>query len=140
MLSSEERAGLRTGSLNSYSDVFRKALPYYLSLGMTQEEFWDGESDLVIYYRKAEELKTKRANQQAWLQGRYFLDALTASPFTKAFMKKGAKVPPYPQEPYPLDFDNDLSVEERKEKQKQDKGLTRMQAWMKNVNGKLNKK
>ena len=38
-------------------------MPYYLSIGMTWEQYWQGEADMVRAYRKAQRLRNKRENQ-----------------------------------------------------------------------------
>ena len=73
----------------SYTEVFYNHLPYYLAIGMTPEQFWDGDCQLTESYRRADELKQRRRNQDLWLQGMYFYEALCdVSPILQAFAKK----------------------------------------------------
>lgn len=68
---------------------------------MTPEEYWDGDVWLVEYYREAEELRQKRMNAQAWLQGAYVYDAVgRLAPILHPFAKKGTNPQPYPARPY----------------------------------------
>lgn len=64
---------------------------------MTYEEFWEGDCTLPIFYRKAYEIKQKSENElnnfNAWLQGRYFAEAI-ASCFSKDYK--------YPEKPFEL--------------------------------------
>lgn len=70
---------------------------------MTYEQFWEQDSTLVIYYRKAEALRAKQRNQELWLQGMYIYEALCdVSPVLRAFAKKGVKPFPYSEKPYPI--------------------------------------
>lgn len=114
-----------------YSDIFYAKFPYYLSIGMTEEQYWDRDSTLVKYYREAEELRKERVNQEMWLQGMYIYDAIArVSPILRPFAKKGTKAQPYVEEAYPI---NKKTVEEahvRKEQAKSRKGLQYMQAYM----------
>lgn len=90
----------------SYTEQFEEVFPYYLSIGMTYEQFWEGEADLPIYYRKAHRLRLKHLNEESWLLGRYVYDAFcAASPLLHAFAKNGTKANPYLTEPYPSDAD-----------------------------------
>ena len=75
-----------------------------MSIGMTYDEFWNQDVRLVEVYRKAAELRDKRRNQELWLQGMYFYEALCdASPLFRFSMKKGTVKPePYAKEPYPI--------------------------------------
>lgn len=68
---------------------------------MTYEQFWNMDYELVRYYRKAAKIKQDLDNQQAWLQGAYFYEALAdVAPILHAFAKKGTKPIPYRDSPY----------------------------------------
>ena len=91
-----------SASLFSYSELFREQCIVYMSIGMSYEEFWEMDVDLVKFYREAEQLKQKRRDYDLWLQGRYIYDALCAvSPVLHAFAPQGTKAMPYLEEPYP---------------------------------------
>lgn len=96
-----------------------------MSIGMTYDEFWNQDVALVRVYRKADELKQRRQNQIAWLQGMYIYHALCdVAPIFHAFAKKGTKPTPYVEEPYPITV---AEIEERK-KQELRKKEARMKA------------
>ena len=81
-------------SQSSYTEQFEEQCPYYLSIGMTYEQFWDGDCWMVKSYREAHKLRNKRDNEQAWLIGRYVYDAVcAASPLLHAFAKNIAIIP-----------------------------------------------
>lgn len=70
---------------------------------MTYQEYWYGDVWSIIDARKADRLRMERKNQELWLQGRYFYEAMGAiSPLLHAFAKKGTKAAPYCAEPYPI--------------------------------------
>ncbi len=88
-------------SLFSYSEQFEQQCPFYMSVGMTYDEFWEGAADRVIAYRKVYILRQKRNNADAWLQGQYIYDALSAVvPALRGLSKE--PVSPYLEEPYPF--------------------------------------
>lgn len=60
----------------SITRFFYEQLPYYLSIGMSAEEYWNGDYRLAKAYRKADELRLQRANQLRWLQGMYIYEAV----------------------------------------------------------------
>lgn len=114
-----------------YTDIFYEQFPFYLSIGMTEEQYWDRDCELVRYYRKAEKLRTDKLNQQAWLQGMYVYDAISRlTPVLHAFAKKGTKAKPYVDAPYPVSKRAEKSAKERKGKEVSRKGLAYMQAYM----------
>lgn len=88
----------------SYGDIFDELFPDYLLMGMTPEQYWDGESSLKRAYRKA--YKQRRRNEEiiadrnAWLQGIYVRDAIDSLYVMVAgFTPKGTRAKPYPKLP-----------------------------------------
>ena len=107
---------------NSYTAVFYEHFPYYLLIGMSPEQYWDEDPTLAKYYRKADELRRKRRNEELWLQGMYIYEALCdVSPVMNAFAKRGTKPRPYADHPYALtvkDRDDERILLEKKEREK----------------------
>lgn len=123
--------GNRFASPFPYTDIFEKKFPYYLSISMTEEQYWDRDCCLVKFYREAEEIRRERVNQELWLQGMYFYDALArVSPILHAFAKKGTKAQPYVEEAYPINKKKMEDAQLKKEKAKSQKGVRYMQAYM----------
>ena len=87
----------------SYTEQFYSHLPFYLSIGMTPEQYWNEDCCLVKYYREAFKLQRERDNERLWLQGMYVYEALCdVSPVLRAFAKKGTKPIEYPTQPYAI--------------------------------------
>lgn len=106
----------RTTLPNAYKDTFEELFPYYLSIGMTEEQYWDRDCELVKAYRKADEMRTERNNMMMWLQGKYIYDAmLEVSPIFHAFAKRGTKPQPYAKEPYPITQQRAKEIAQEKE-------------------------
>jgi hypothetical protein len=87
-----------------------------MSIGMSYDDFWNGDVMMVKAYRQADELRLKQKNHELWLQGMYMYEALCdVSPLFRFSMKKGTVKPePYAKEPYPITA---LEVRERKERE-----------------------
>ena len=83
---------LNEGEAISPKAIFDEALPYYLAIGMPYELYWDGRPELAISYRQADILRQKRSNNDAWLQGVYFMYAVAAT------LDKKSKYPKAPFE------------------------------------------
>ena len=122
---------------------FEEICPYFISIGMTYEQFWYDDVKLTKVYLKAFELKEEREalkNKWArWEQGLYIYEALCdVSPILRAF-SKATKPLQYPTKPYGLE-----DVNKANEKQKQDVELLRAQIffenWAKAASDKFKKK
>ena len=119
----------------TYTERFYEMFPYYLSIGMTPEQYWDGDCTLVKYYRQAEELRNEKRNQELWLQGMYIYEAICdVSPILHAFAKKGAKPHPYPSRPYAISEKQIKQEREEKERKLAEKGKRFMEALMQSTN------
>lgn len=98
----------------TYTDIFYQFFPFYLSIGMSADEYWNQDCCLTEYYRAAHEIRQTRKNEELWLQGLYIYEALCdASPLLHAFAKRGTRPVPYPTEPYPR---NQKEIAEREER------------------------
>lgn len=86
-----------------------------MSIGMSYDEFWNQDVALVGVYRKAQNLREKRRNEELWLQGMYIYEALCdASPLFRMSFKKGTVKPePYVKEPYPITAEEIREREQR---------------------------
>ena len=88
-----------------------------MAMGMTYEQFWDGDVSAHRMFAKAEKLRLSRANHLAWLQGMYVYEALIdVTPYLKAFSK--GKPTPYAKEPYDIFEDEAKKRQEREEKER----------------------
>ena len=106
----------------SFTEVFYSHLPYYLSVGMSWDEYWKDDVTKVICYRKKDKLDRQRKNYELYLQGLYFYKALSCvAPMMNAF-NKNPKIESYLDEPLAL------TKEEQKERErkKRQESLLRM--------------
>ena len=125
----------------TYTERFNEQFPYYLSIGMTPEQYWDGDPELAKFYRKADEIRLERRNQELWLQGMYVYEAICdASPILHSYAKKGTKPHPYADKPYPLTEKRRKQDTESKDKAVFDKGKKFMEAFMTSYNAKFKDK
>ena len=137
--SATEGSGLNSSLPHfTYTEKFYEMFPYYLSIGMTPEQYWDGDCTLVKYYRKAEELRNDRRNQELWLQGMYIYEALCdVSPVLHSFAKKGTKPIPYSSKPYSITEKQRAKDEEEKQRKIAEKGKKFMEAMAASINKKF---
>lgn len=90
-------------------------------MGMTEEQYWDKSPYLAVAYRKAYKLQRKAGNEQAWLQGIYFFDAVSAA-IGNAMAKKNAKRLTYLERPIDI-----FPLSEREKKQREQEEYAKMQ-------------
>ena len=138
-LSTTEEGGRQgSPSLFTYTEKFYELFPYYLSIGMTYEQYWEGDCTLTKYYRKAEELRNDRRNQELWLQGMYVYEAICdVAPILHAFAKKGTKPTPYSTKPYPLNAKQSRRDEEEKQRKLTEKSRKLMEVMAASINKKF---
>jgi hypothetical protein len=77
---------------------------------MSYNEFWFDEPEIAKAYRRADEVRKKRINEELWLNGIYMAEAL-ASTVGNMFSKSKHE---YPSEPKPI---TRAEVEERQERE-----------------------
>lgn len=122
---------------DSCREIFDKAFPSYLALGMTYDEFYHKDHTLVISYRKAFELKREERNTEMWLQGFYVYSAISKiAPLLIPF-NSHPKAEPYLDKPISLYADS--SGSDVKEKAVAEKGKAYMQAQMLKFNKRFHK-
>lgn len=120
--------------LSAYRDLFEEQFPYYLSIGMTAEEYWDGDPTLTRAYRQADEMRWDRRNHELWLQGMYVYEAICCCvPVLRAFSKE-RRPGKYPAEPYSLNERQKRKREEQKEISTDKKIKDKFEAFMDGFN------
>ena len=117
--------------LKTYTQIFEESFPFYLAIGMSYAEYWEGDSLLAQYYRKAYRIKQEEINNNAWLQGMYIYDAVSTA-LHNALRGMGKNKPPardYAKQPY--EFKNKEKTEAEKAKEVQVE-QQKAAAWMEN--------
>lgn len=88
-------------------------------MGMTYDEYWDGEVGMKTAYREAYRMRVEHdmriADRNNWYMGQYIMDVLNGMPLLVAGLnvKRGANLPPYPDKPYYERLDEQKKEEER---------------------------
>ena len=114
----------------SYTEIFYEHFPFYLSIGMTYDQYWNDDCMLVKYYREAHRLRNERKNQELWLQGLYIYEALCdVAPVLHAFAKSGTKPRPYLSKPFPITMEEVKRDKEEQEKLNRQKAMALFEAW-----------
>ncbi len=102
-----------------YTDTFNELFPYYLSIGMSYDQFWNDDPWLAKAYREADLLSRKRRNEELWLQGLYIYEALCCvAPVLNPMAKAGTTIRPYAQRPYPITREDMEEERVRKEEER----------------------
>ena len=117
----------RPRTRQNYSHIFDECCPFYLSIGMTSAEYWDGDPGLPRFFRKAFEMRQKRENQQAWLHGLYVYDA-TISALTHLNTNKSSHKS-YTPKPYSFTAEENEREKQIKEAEAQAQAEVWMKSW-----------
>ena len=112
----------------TYTEIFKEALPFYISIGMNVNQFYNEDVTLATIYRKAYNIKNERDNSRLWLQGMYIYDAINTSLYNVFCRKSGQSVASYTQKPYPI---NQKQLEEDYEKSVE-RDRAKAKVWMDN--------
>ena len=89
-----------------YGDIFDELFPHYLLMGMTPEQYWDGESFLKKAFRKAYQMRAeyeqKEADRNNWYMGQYLIKVLQCVPLLVGGLnvKPSTHLPDYPEKPF----------------------------------------
>lgn len=116
----------------TYSEIFDECFPFYLAIGMSYAEYWEGDASLTRYFRKAYKIKQEQDNNNAWLQGLYFYDAISTA-LHNAMRGMGKSKPPakeYAKQPYELFKKEKTEAEKAKEVEIEQQKAA---AWMQNL-------
>lgn len=92
-----------------YTDkkLFEVLCPYYMSIGMTYEQFWKATPEVIRAYFQAEKMRIRRSQTEHWYGGAYMQSAI-ASCFNSEY--------DYPSNPFPVIADD---IRERAEAERE---------------------
>lgn len=116
------------------TNEFNKCCPFYISIGMTYEQFWHGDPTMTKAYYRAYKLKEEREAEKmkwiTWEQGLYVYEAIcNVSPVLRAF-SKATKPLPYPEKPHGLKEDEEK--EKRLKEIEKERDMYRTQIFFQN--------
>lgn len=127
----------RPSPLLRYSDKFEELCGYYMSIGMSYHDFWDGDCCMVKYYREKAVHDRERDNFELWLQGAYIYEALLdVSPVFNALSKR-QKPYPYMKNPIPMTAAESERNREQENREKLKNGKEAMKVMVENFNKKF---
>ena len=104
-LTEEDQTPKQT-SPTPYGDIFDEHLPHYMAIGMTYDQYWDGEVGMKTAFRNAFRIRTeneqKLIDRNNWYMGQYIMDALHATPLLVGGLnvKPSTQLPKFPDKPY----------------------------------------
>lgn len=106
---------------------------------MSYHDYWDGDCEMVRYYRQAEQYRQEQASERAWLHGFYVYAALLdASPLLNPLSKR-KKPLPYLKAPIPVTETAKQRAQADENRRKLAAGRNAMQALAQGLNAKFRK-
>ena len=121
--------GTEPQAARTYGDIFDELLPHYLVMGMTPEQYWDGESDLKPAFRKAYSIRIENeqrlADRHNWQMGQYIIAVLQSVPLLVGGLnvKSGTQLPEYPDKPMLEKAEEEKQEAVRKQKEEDQRKL-----------------
>ena len=123
---------------------FNKCCPFFISIGMTYEQFWYGDPTIADAYLEAFKLKEQREAEKikwtTWEQGLYVYEAICdVSPVLRAF-SKATKPLPYPDRPYGENREEDIEKDKKVKEIEKERDMYRTQIFFQNWANSMKKK
>lgn len=111
-------------------------------MGMTPEQYWDGESSLKPAFRRAYQLRIENeqrlADRNNWYMGQYLISVLQSVPLLVGGLnvKQSTQLPEYPDKPFFDKLEEQKSEKKRKkrEEDKQQLAMAMFQAFASKIN------
>lgn len=100
-----------------------------MAIGMTYDQYWYGDPLMVRAFYKADKIRRRRTDEEAWLNGAYVMKALQAT-VGNMFLKKGATPFTYPEEPFLIERMREEEMEKKKTEEDFEKEALWAKAWM----------
>ena len=103
--------------------MFDRLLPDFLAMGMSYDDYWDGEVGMKTAVQKAHALRLEQevriSDRNSWYMGQYIMAALNATPLLVAGLnvKRGTVIPNYPDKPFIEKYDEEKREEDKKKKE-----------------------
>lgn len=91
-----------------------RSCTYYMAIGVSYDEFWNGDYTRLKYVLDAHKIKLELRNQELWLQGLYVYDAVSVA-VSNALSDRGPKQK-YIEKPIRITELNELEKEEEEKK------------------------
>lgn len=109
------------------SEIFERLCPYYMSYGMTYDQYWHGDPWSMKAYKDAYNLRNRHENEMLYINGIYILNALSVV-IGNAFSKKGTPPRKYLEKPLDVFPKTDAEIA-AEEEQKQKDLIAKLSAW-----------
>ena len=100
-------------------------------MGMTPEQYWQGDPELVQAYRGAYKLNKEERNWEMWLQGWYIYQAIIAG---LSRLDSKSKTIDYPEKPIQLFPPTEAELKEQQKKEAEELEA-KLNAFMRKFNG-----
>lgn len=97
-----ELADKKDTNETSLKEYFDKLFEFALAIGMTYDQFWNDDVELLNRYYGAEMIRQKKRNNEMWLQGAYIYNAIGSLAPILNGMVKNPKAQPYMKQPIPI--------------------------------------
>lgn len=137
-----ELEGSSSNSTDSvkFTDILNEMCPYYMALGMSYDDYWNGDPYMARYYREAHKQRIRNKNSILHLQAQYIYEVMGCmaslyDPFAKR--RKPEKFRDHPYDLFPEDVQ---ATQERIEKERYESMRERLKAFAEAHNAQMKNK
>ena len=127
----------------TYSETFKELCPYFMAAGMSYDEYWNRDVNLVKVYWEAYRIRrrweSETANYEAWRQGLYFYSALCNASGAFNFFGKERKADAYLSEPLKFKYEDEEEKTVDENQQALENGLAYFKVLVDNINARRKK-
>ena len=124
-----EDSRINEGETLSFSDFLERSCIEYMAIGMTYEQFWDGDNDAPKLFREVWNRKAEFKDYDYWHSGQYVNMAVINAISRMGESEKD--IIPYPEKPFMEQERERKDIE--KQKDYKEKEALAAQQWMKDL-------
>ena len=106
------------------SDMLDRVCAYYMAIGVSFDEFWNGDYTQLKYRIEANRLMLEERNREMWIQGMYVYDAVMTALYNANRGKK-------PQKEY---MDKPIRITKQSEEEKEEEAKNILEQFKASLN------
>lgn len=121
------------------TDTLNAMCPVYMAMGMSYDDYWNGDPYMAKYYREAHKQRVKNENSMLYLQAQYFYEVMGCMASLYDPFGKRRKAEKFRDRPYDLFPEDVEATREREERERYESMRERLKAFAESHNKQMKK-